>query len=125
MPHKDIHSRGLIHNYFDNKQIDGLYASTAIKSFALSFIAIFIPIYLFELGFSIQQIGIYSLIQFLAIFILFPFGMKLNSKIGIKKTMSAGIFISIIYYLLLNSLASGNINYLFISLIGGISGGLY
>ena len=53
MFHENIHAHGLLHYYFKNKQIDGLYGSVALRSFAESFIAIFVPIYLLGLGFSI------------------------------------------------------------------------
>lgn len=125
MPHKDIHAGGLIHKYFDNKQLDGLYLSTAVKHFAGSFISIFIPIYLLTLGFTLSNIALYYLVTFVSAFIIFPLGMKLNSKIGMKKVMSLGILVLIIYYLLLNSLSSGNINYLFIALVSGISTAFY
>ena len=125
MPHKDIHTGGLIHNYFDNKELDELYLSTAIRHFAGSFVTIFVPVYLLVLGFAIKDIAIYFLILLTSVLLFFPFGLKLNSIIGIKKTISLGIFISIIYYLLLNYLSSGNITYHFVALICGISAGIY
>jgi len=125
MPHRDIHAGGLIHNYFDNKQIDGLYLSTAIKNFAGSFITIFVPIYLLTLGINIQNIAIYYIVGLTTSFLFFIVGLKINSKWGIKKSMSLGIIISIFYYILLNSLSSWQDGYLLVAIISGISGGIY
>lgn len=125
MSHKDIHNGNLLHHYFNNKQIDGLYLSTAIKAFAASFISIFVPIYLLSLGFDLKDVALYYLLSFSLVNFTFPIGMKLNSKIGVKKVMSLGIVISIIYYLLLNNLSSGGISYIWVAIVAGISGGIY
>lgn len=125
MFHENIHAHGLLHYYFKNKQIDGLYGSVALKSFAESFIAIFVPIYLLGLGFSIQNIALYFLVYLTTAIFCFPFGLTSNSKIGIKKTMGVGIIILILGYLLLNYLSSGNIHYLFVAFIFGISTAFY
>jgi len=125
MPHRDIHIGHLLHYYFKNKQLDGLYLSTAIKAFAGSFITIFVPIYLLTLGFTLREVALFFLISFLIAFLFFSIGLKLNSKIGVKKVMTLGIILSIIYYLLLNSLSNGNINYLLVAFVFGISTGIY
>lgn len=125
MPHRDMHIGSLIHKYFDNKQIDGLYLSTAIKSFAGSFIAIFVPIYLLTLGFGLRDIGIYYLIQLTVLFLFYVVGTKLNSFWGIKKSIAIGIILSVVYYILLNNLSSGNFSYVFVAIACGISGGIY
>lgn len=125
MPHKDTHHDNLLHDYFDNRQIDGLYASVAIKSFAVSFIAIFIPIYLLNMGFALENVATYFLINYVIAFLFFSCGLKLNSKIGVKKVMSLGIFISIIYYLLLNYLSAENISIYLVSIVSGVSTGIY
>jgi len=125
MPHRDIHIGELLHFYFRNKQLDGLYLSTAIKAFAGSFITIFVPIYLLTLGFDIKEIAIFFLVNFIASFIFFSIGLKLNTKIGVKKVMTLGIIFSIIYYLLLINLSTGNINYLLVAFVFGLSGGTY
>ncbi len=125
MPHRDIHNGGLLHHYFENKQVDGLYFSTAIKTFAGSFITIFVPIYLLSLGFTLKDVAFFFLINYLVSFAFFSIGLKLNTKIGVKKVMSLGIILSIVYYLLLNSLSTGNISYWIVAIFLGISGGLY
>ena len=125
MPHKDIHTGSLINNYLHNKQVDGLYISTAIKSFAASFISIFVPIYLLTLGFSIKDVAIYYLFGLTLSFLFFPIGLKLNSKIGVKKVMSLGIILSVFYYLLLNYLPAGNIKYIVVAIVSGIGSGIY
>lgn len=114
---------GLLHHYFKNKELDELYISVALKSLAISFIQIFIPIYLYKAGFDISEIALYYLVYFLSVSLLEPFCMKLISVVGIKKVMSIGTFVLAIYYMLLNYLA--DINYLIIALTFGISVALY
>ena len=41
----------LLHHYFKNKELDELYVSVALKALAVSFIQVFVPIYLYKLGF--------------------------------------------------------------------------
>ena len=53
-----------------------------------------------------------------------PFGMYLNSKIGIKKTLAFGTFIKIGYYYLLNLIQTG-FSYQLVAIVSGISVGIY
>jgi len=92
----------LLH-YFYNKELDELYISVALKSLAESFVGIFVPIYLLTLGFDIRLLVIYYAIYFLSIVFFMILGMKLNSSIGVKKTMSLWILFFVIYFLSLHS----------------------
>ena len=64
MFHIHDYLHGPISHYFKNKEMDELYVSIGIKALAQSIIQIFIPIYLYKLGFSISTIALYYIIFF-------------------------------------------------------------
>jgi len=124
MYHTKPHINELLFHYFRNKELDEFYASVALKSLAESFIGIFVPIYLFTLGFSIASIAVYYIVYFTTVSLFMPVSMWLNSKIGIKKVMALGIFTLLAYFMLLNGL-NGTMSYLPVALTCGISVSLY
>jgi len=124
MYHVKPHLHIPMFHYLRNKELDELYFSVALKTLAESLIAIFVPIYLFTLGFLLQDIIIYYFIYFLTLLIVYPFGSMLNSRIGIKKVMFVGMLFLIIYYMLLGGVGEG-IPYHYAALFYGISSGIY
>jgi MFS family permease len=124
MPHNKPNLEEFFLTYFGNRELNELYASVFIKALAQSLITIFVPIYLFQLGFEIFHIALYFLIYILVITVSMPFGMFFNSKIGIKKTLALGTLIMIGYYYLLNLIQSG-FPYEIVAIISGVSTGIY
>lgn len=118
------HINEMLYHYFRNKELDELYISVAIKSFAESFISIFVPIYLLTIGFLLKDVAIYYLVYYASVSLFMPLCMHLNSKIGIKKVMSLGILLLILYYVLLNFMSLG-IPYVVVALAFGLSVALY
>ncbi len=97
-----MHGPRIFFHYLFNRELNELYVSIAIRSFALSLIGLFVPIYLYKIGFSLSYIALFYLILF-GVFTLFAFPTaKLCSKIGIKHTMLISIPLTIAGYLLLN-----------------------
>lgn len=125
MLHMEHQLNSLLHYYFKNKELDELYVSVALKALAVSFIQVFVPIFLYKLGYGIQAIGWYYLVYFFVVVILQPFCMKLNSILGVKKVLSIGTILLALYYYLLNVLSSGNIHYLLVAATFGISVSMY
>jgi|TARA_Y100000310_G_scaffold144893_3_gene144214 MFS family permease len=124
MPLTRPHIHDLLVHYFSNKELDELYLSFFLKSFALSMINLFIPIYLLTLGYSIADIALYFLINFSSAFIfMFP-GMWCNSHFGIKKTMSLGIAFLVVFYYFVNQI-SGGLSYVPLAVLFGVSTGFY
>lgn len=121
--HDYIH--GLVSHYFANKEMDELYISIGIKALAQSIIQIFIPVYLYKLGFSISNIALYYIIFFLSITFFMYFAMNLNYKLGLKKVLAIGTIILIGYYFLLDQLSNGTIHYSIVAIIYGISMAVY
>jgi len=121
--HDYIH--GPISHYFKNKEMDELYVSIGIKALAQSIIQIFIPIYLYKLGFSISTIALYYIIFFTSITFFMYFSMRLNYHLGLKKVLSLGTFVLIGYYFLLDQLSRGNIHYSIVAITLGLSMAIY
>lgn len=126
MAHEKEHfSFRKLSRYFDNVCLDKLFISVSIRSVALSLVNVFVPIYLYELGFSISEIALFYIVFYLSVSIIQPFAMKLISILGIKTILSLGTIGLSLYYLGLTFIDSGNINYLTVALIFGFSIAFY
>jgi len=109
-------------HYFQNKEIDELYLSIALRTFAQSLIAIFVPIYLLNLGFSVPSIIIFYLVYYIVATAAMPHAMAFNS-FGIKKNMAFGTVTSILFYLFLTQISS--VHYSLVAIMGGLSAAAY
>lgn len=118
------HKHPLFYRYFRNKELDEFYISVFLKSLAESLITIFVPVYLWTLGFGLAQIATYYLVYYLTAYLLFPTCTRLTIRIGIKKSMALGTTILLVYYFLLNKLQFGT-PYLVPALVFGASVSLY
>jgi MFS family permease len=107
MHHNIVHHDYHLHHYFQNREINELYFTIALKSFANSMVGIFIPAYLWNLGFSIRNIALYYIIYFFFVFALAPFCFKAAEKWGIKHNITAGLLISVLYFYLLYQAQNG------------------
>jgi len=124
MPHNIIHN---IHRAFKTKEeLKELYLTAIIHSFAMALIGIFIPIYLLQAGFILNQVFLYMIVLWAMIGLFSPISARIASSIGLKHT----ILLSIPFYILnlallvmINSLHP--FTYLFVAAIGGIAIALY
>ncbi|MCD6381516.1 MAG: hypothetical protein J7L43_00870, partial [Candidatus Aenigmarchaeota archaeon] len=87
-----------------------LYFSFSEK-FCRSLIKIFIPVYLFVLGYSISQIGIFLFLYYVIIPVFSIIMLSLTHYVGVKKMMAVGTFSYIISYVLLALLKTGQISF--------------
>ena len=111
--------------FLKNRELNELYSTIAIRSFALSMTGIFIPIFLYQLGYPFQSI--FSFYLFAAVvhaFFTIPFA-KLSSKIGLKHSMLISIFFMIIFFVLLGSLESIGWPLFLLSLFFGMNTSLF
>ena len=77
----------------DNKELGELYASVAIRFFALAMIGVFTPIYLIKLGYSLPAVaGFFGLVAVFHGGSVFLAGW-LSSKYGLKHTILISIFL--------------------------------
>src|SRR3989344_2909785 len=89
-------------NFLINRELSELYATMAIKGFALSLIGIFIPIFLLERGFSMAEVGSFYIIQSAFMIIFSLFAAKFIERYGVKHSIFASIPLLILFYYLLD-----------------------
>ncbi len=90
----------------NHKEIKLFYASNSFFNFASSIIGIFIPIYLFEKGYSLSAIILFFVLVQLSRLIFLPISAWLSSVIGAKKMIGFSFIASIIFYLTLDKIDS-------------------
>jgi len=97
-----MHFYDKIHHYFDHflsREVKELYISTAIRVFGMGMIALFAPVYLYQLGFSIQWVILFYVMMQAYYLILIPFSSKIVARIGYEASMGIGIFFLPFFYL--------------------------
>jgi len=78
-----------------------MYWTMAIKSFAISLIGVFVPAFLYNLGFSLQEIILYFLIRELAeLVMVLPTTVSMQRG-GIRRTFAVGCLMTIVNLFLL------------------------
>lgn len=90
-----------IHHYFDHflsREVKELYISTAIRVFGMGMIALFAPVYLYKLGFSIQWVILFYILMQTYYLVLIPFSSKIVARIGYEASMGIGIFFLPFFY---------------------------
>ena len=96
MSHYSLH---LIHKFLKEKEINQIYISIFIMTFAESMICIFVPIYFFTLGFSIPKIIFFYFLVSLFFVMLSVFGANVVSKIGVKHSILLSTPFHILYFI--------------------------
>lgn len=102
-------------------ELGELYASMTLKTLALSMISIFVPIYLYDIGFSLVEISLYLFTYF--VFRL-PFNIVagvLVAKYGPKHVLSYGYVLSLVYLGLLLTLPEYGWSLWVVALVAAIS----
>jgi len=103
--HYDIHR---VFHFLKNRELNELYASIAIRSFAISLIGIFIPIYLYQIGYSFSAIFLFfAFAAFFKFIFIYP-SAKISYKIGLKHSMLLSMPFLIIFFVLMFSLERFN-----------------
>jgi len=117
-PHHYLH-------FLKNRELNELYISVAIKSFALSMISIFIPIFLLKLNYSLTSVLIfYAVLNATHALFVIP-AAKISSKHGYKHSIFYSIPILIIFYLGLYTLGQFHWPIYLLAIIFGINNALY
>ncbi len=102
-------------------ELSELYASMTLRSLGLSLVGIFIPIYLYKLGFSVESILLYFAVNCgTRAAVGIPTGY-LIAKVGPKHTMLYSYLFLIIYLGLLLTLPLYNWPLLLLAVVGGIA----
>lgn len=95
---------GKLSNFFKNKELNHFYISVAIMQFGIALIAIFIPIYLYTIGYPIQKIILFYFLASLYYIFISYFCAKIVSNIGSKHSMLISAPFAIASFLGLNYL---------------------
>jgi MFS family permease len=110
-------------NDFKNN-IDEIVVHNSIESFALCLISIFIPIFLYNLNYSLKQIYIYYFLYFVS-FAFFSFFSHNFVKLGLKKTLVFRPISLIFFFIWLYSLNKFPNTLNFLAIYNGLITGFY
>lgn len=106
-------------------ELSELYASEFLRSLAMSVVGIFVPIYLYSLGYSLASIFLMQII-FTVFRPLFSFfAAKSIARIGPKHTMAIGTFAQIVYLLILVSIEQTNVSILLLGAVSSFAYAMY
>ncbi|MBD3319231.1 MFS transporter [Candidatus Woesearchaeota archaeon] len=120
MPHMTHH----LHTAYA-LELREIYVSKAIRSFALSMIGIFVPIYLLQLNYSLSAvIGFYAIIAATHAIMTVP-AARIAAKWGFKHTIILSTPFFVIFYLMLYSLDTMRWPLWSIAVIWGIKNALF
>lgn len=116
MQNKDINSNGF------NKVLGMM----SLNGFAMSFVSIFIPIYLFDLGYSFKMVMIWMMIHH-ATLLLFAFvAVRVSNKIGLVHSLHVRFVFLLTYFLLLQfGLKDAPILFYIIPILSGAESAFY
>lgn len=120
-----MHSQRPFLHFFRNRELNEMYISLAIRSFALSMIGVFIPIYLYVSGYPLMTIFFFYLVQSLAHIVFSIPAAKISSRFGIKHSMLLSIPFLILFFFLLYSLSTFNWPLPVLSITAGFSTALF
>lgn len=118
-----------IHHHFKfsfNKELSEIYVSVMLRGLALSMIAIFIPIYLYnDLGYSLEKIVFFLTLLFGIFAISTPTAAHMAAKIGFKHNILFSSFLYILSFLMLNFLETHWIFFILAPTCFGLANSLY
>ena len=82
-------------------ELNEIYVSMALKTFALSMVSIFVPIYLVNLGYSFAQVFVYYAVARIVHALFVVRAAKTVASFGLKHTILFSMPFLILYYLAL------------------------
>ena len=89
------------------KGLREIYAMMSLRTMAMSLISIFVPIYLYTLGYGIQAIILFFIVSSGTHILMCPLSAKISSSLGFKHGMLFSFPFYFIHYVML-SLLAGN-----------------
>lgn len=102
-----------------------IYASQLLRSLALSLVNVFVPVYLYTIGYSLQQIFLFFFTWFVARLFITPLAAFVIARIGPKHSILLSQIIQILYLSMLMSLQTLNWSLYGIALIGSAALSLF
>jgi len=107
------------------KELKEIYAAAVIRAFSLSLVSVFIPLYLLNIGYSLNQALLYLAVFYAAVAFFGPISAIIAGRIGLKHTMAVGPILTVAYLLLLRSIGEIKLPIYPIAIVGALGGMLY
>jgi len=108
-----------------NREISEIYAMMSLRVMAMSLISIFVPIYLYTLGYDIPSILLFFIVISMSHMLMSPVSAKISSKIGLKHCMLLSFLFYFLYYVMLSALGMENHIVYFTAALFGIAQALF
>ncbi len=112
-------------HFLKNKELKELYMSIAVRAFAFSLAGIFVPIYLYQLGYSFTMIFLFYGVLGLVTAISSLVSVKVFSKFGLKHCMLISLPFLIIFFSFLYTLKTFNWHPVILSITYGIQAAFF
>jgi MFS family permease len=107
-------------------ELSEIYATQLLRSLAISLVGIFVPVYLYKLGYSISDISILFICWSISrLFVWAYTSAKIVARFGPKHSMAIAVAIQIAYLSLILSIQSMNWPLWLIGIVGSLAYGLY
>src|SRR3989338_7781978 len=107
------------------KDLPEVYAMMSLRTFAMSLISIFVPIYLYTLGYDIPTILLFFIVASSTHALICPISAKISSAIGSKHGMLLGLILYFPYYVMLTMLQSNGQLFYLIAVSYGVAQALF
>ena len=126
-----MHNAHLKTTYLLKEEIKELYLTSAIHGFSIALVAIFIPIFLLQSGFTLLQVILYAMTQYALAAVSSYFAVHYAAQNGVKHSMIVSIPFFVVFFLMLynaQALLQYINSYLFLFIIAlctAISGSYY
>ncbi len=81
------------------QEVRELYISTIIVNFGLAMVMFWEPIYLYDIGYSLQKIVLFYLVTYVGYLFLVPFGAKFAKRYGYEASLAVGSCLYALFYI--------------------------
>lgn len=120
-----MHSHHHFFYFLKNRELSELYASIAIRAFAFALAGIFIPVYLYQMGYSFTSIFLFYGILGIITSLLSVASVKIFSRVGLKHCMLISMPFLLVFFILLYTIETNMWPLPVLSLFYGISAPLF
>jgi hypothetical protein len=122
----DNHHNHFWWRFFPHKELTQIYVSAALRSFAISLIALFVPLYLHvELGYSMPTTLYFFIFYSVILAICTPLAAKFSSKFGLKHSILLSVPLYLAFILALYLLPVWNFPLPLVAALFGASVSFY
>lgn len=112
-------------SFLHNRELNELYISVAIRHFGMSMIGVFVPMYLLQQGFTLQQVFLFVITYAIVHVLLVIPTSHLSSRIGLKHAIFLSTPFLVIFYLLLYSMPQFGWSLYLVAAVYGITKTLF